>query len=320
VNRLLLGAIATLLAASLSGVQSSGLEDFEATLETVRELAGRHRYGEIVQLLDGLVAAAENSETRYILFAELGRAQFHLGDYTSADQALRQAVMIHPERIETALYLLATSYLLGDRNQAFTILREVVRSGARDLYLAVTLPGERSFLGDPEVWKILEQGSIPMHLEIDQRSIHGIRVGDTRAAVAAILQAPTRAATGSKLIARAGPYPIWSCSFSTEDRLTEVVLHTENLVKYTPYRLHIGDGDWRITPANALSAFGATADSSTDEVQNLDLIWRFPGLELVLTFGRPRPPRPPVLDDNVAMLRMVRLTAVESRDSDSMSP
>jgi tetratricopeptide (TPR) repeat protein len=309
-----------LLAASLSGVQPSDLEDFEATLDTVRELAGRHNYGEIIQLLEPLTAAARNDETRYILFAEIGRAHFHLGDYRSADRALRQAITIHPERIEPALYLLATSYLLGDRNQAFAILREVVRSGASDLYLAVTLPGERSFLGDPEVWSILEQGSIPMHLDIDQRSVHGIRIGDTRATVARILQAPARAATGSALNARAGPYPIWACSFSTDDRVTEVVLYTENLVKYTPFRLHIGDGDWRIAPADALSALGPPADSSTDEAQNLDLVWRYPGLELALTFGRPRPPRPPALDDEVAMLRMVRLTEVSSGDSDSISP
>jgi len=298
---------------------ASAPQDFQSKLDTVRELAQHHRYGDVIRLIEPLVATAENPEAQYILFAELGRANFHLGEYRAADRALRQAVLIHPERIETALYLQATSYILGDRKQALSILREVVRSGATDLYLAVTLPGERSFLADPEVWEILESASIPMRLDPEEGSIHGIRLGDGRADVARILRAPSRAAAAPTLTARAGPYLVWSCSFTVDDRLSELVLETENLVKYTPFRLHIGDGDWRISPADALLALGPPDDSVTDEANKLSLVWRLRDTELTMTFGRPRPPRPPVIDDAVAMLLAVRLARIDSDDSDSMN-
>ena len=62
---------------------------------------------------------------------------------------------LFPTRVESAIYLLATSYLLDDRDQAYEILRAILDSGARDLYLVMTLPGERRFAADPDVQAII---------------------------------------------------------------------------------------------------------------------------------------------------------------------
>ena len=127
----------TTLLGALLGVGAGG-DDFASALERAREAGISHRYAEVIEILTPF-NAVEDSETRYITAAEIGRAFYHLGRYREAHRAFREAVRLHPERAETAIYLEATSYLVGDTVQAYTILREILRSGARDLYLAVTL-------------------------------------------------------------------------------------------------------------------------------------------------------------------------------------
>lgn len=284
------------------------MSEFERTLENVEELGRRHRFQEIVELLHPLEGKTENRETQYIIAAELGRAYFHLGEYDKADQHLRSAVTLHPERVESALYLQATSYLLGDRTQSFAILDEVLRSGARDLYLAVTLPGERAFLGDPEVWRLLDRHAIPIDVDLSSGIVDGVRLGMDRKDVGAGLGVEETLEVRPVLSASAGPHTIWSYRFSDAGLLEEVFLYNENLAKYTPFRLHIGKLDWRTTPAEVTSLLGAPAITTTDEHSNVTMRWPLKALTATMVFGHPRPPRPPDVPDGVAMLRVLRLT------------
>ncbi len=303
-RRLLPAAVLILAAAPCAGQ----LEDFESTLERIESLARRHRYQEIIDLLDPLEESVDNSETRYIIAAELGRAYFHLAEYAAAHQRLRLAVTLHPERIESALYLQATSYILGDRAQALTILREVLRTGGRDLYLAVTLPGERQFLADPEVWQLLDEGSTPLVVDPGQGRAGDVILGSDRTSVARALHAPSAEPT-PQLTARAGPHPIWSYLFSEAGTLTDVVLYNENLAKYTRYRVQIGQLDWCATPADAAAALGPPAETVAGE--GVAMTWHLAGSSLQLVFGTPRPPRPPVLPERAAALLIVRLSTLD---------
>ncbi|MEJ2582280.1 MAG: STAS domain-containing protein [Acidobacteriota bacterium] len=85
-------------------------EDFEATLERARQAAVEHHYEEAIELLVPFRSVRE-PEIQYIVAAESGRAFFHLGRYQEAHSAFRQAVRLFPTRVESAIYLLATSYL-----------------------------------------------------------------------------------------------------------------------------------------------------------------------------------------------------------------
>ena len=199
----------TLLLLAVNGAAAA--QDFEAALEQARQLGQQHRYEEVIGLLthfDDL----EDPEAQYVVAAEIGRARFHLGDYGAANIALRNAVALRPQRVETALYLQATSYLIGDRDQAYAIFREIVASGATDLYLAVTLPGEKAFLADPAVWSILDELATPVVVDLDRGALLGIGLGRSQAEVETRFGAD-HAATGDTLTARAGPYLTWAFGF-----------------------------------------------------------------------------------------------------------
>jgi tetratricopeptide (TPR) repeat protein len=281
---------------------------FEQAISAARQAAARHRYGEVIELLSGLEDAANDPESRYIVAAELGRAYFHLGRYPEAHVRFREAASIHPDRAETALYLQASAYLVGDVDQALLVFRALLGSGARDLYLAVTLPGERRFLADERVWAILESRRISMGLDLEVGRVLGLKLGDPRSKVAATLGSSPSTAEGASLTAEAGPHLVWGFSFDDRDRLREVVIHVENLVKYTPYRLGFGASDWRTTPAELTAALGPTSATATDIDHVLVMSWERDDLAIWAAFGHPRAPRPPGLTPGVAMLRLIRLT------------
>jgi tetratricopeptide (TPR) repeat protein len=282
--------------------------DFESALERARQAGLDHRYSEVIEILTPF-NAMDDPETRYITAAEIGRAYFHLGRYREAHRAFREAVLLHPERVETAIYLEATSYLMGDSEQAYTILREILRSGARDLYLAVTLPGERQFMADPEVLEIIEEFAIILTVDVERARILGVSLGDSRDVAVERLDARSSDSNASALTASAGPALIWAFAFDTEQLLHEIVLHNENLFHYTPYRLQFDDGlDWRLTPAAAIAAWGAPSHIDTSRDGGMVAAWDFAGHRLTLDFGRPRSPKPPGIAEGAAILRMIQLT------------
>jgi tetratricopeptide (TPR) repeat protein len=290
------------------------LASFEERVEDAQEKAHRKRYQEVLDLLEPLENFPENQESQYIVAAELGRASFHLGQYQRAHERFRRAVSIFPDRVETALYLEATAYLLGDREQAFMILREVLRGGAQDLYLAVTLPGERQFLRDPEVWRLIEEFAVPMRFEIERGSVLGLELGQPRAEVEETLGV----AAGSQrvLTAEAGPHLIWGFAFSDQDLLNEITVHVENVVKYTPYRPVFDSTDWRATPAHFTASLGPPSRTFSDGEYVLVMSWQLSNVSFSAAFGHPRPPRPPGIAEGVAMLRMLRFESPTiSRDA-----
>jgi tetratricopeptide (TPR) repeat protein len=293
--------------------------DFAAALDRARDAAANHRYNEVIELLSPFNTDAD-PEARYITAAEIGRAYFHLGRYREAHRAFREAVRLHPERPETAVYLEATSYLMGDSEQAYTILREILKSGARDLYLAVTLPGERRFLADPKVHAIIDEFSIDLPIDIERARIFGVGLGDSRSNVVAKLDARSSDPQAPALTASAGPALIWAFVFDPEQQLSEILLQTENLYRYTPFRLRFEDSlDWSLTPAAAIASWGPPSRTRDSQEDGITVSWDFPGHRLTLDFGRPRPPGPLGLPKGAAMLRTVQLTRQISDLADRMT-
>jgi tetratricopeptide (TPR) repeat protein len=294
-----------MLAAVSLWAQSPELDE---AFQQAGDLAARHRYAEVLELLLPLAAAVEDPEATYRLNAELGRAHFHLGQYQEADERFRKAVTVHPDRIETALYLQASSYLLGNTEQAMMVFREVVRSGASDLYQAVTLPGERAFLADPEVWSILDAHARSVRLDTAEGAFQSVHLGQTRQQAEVTLGTGGADTESSTLAARAGPKMVWAVTFDDADAVAEIIIDAEHMLKYTPYRLEVDDGvTWRSTPADAVARLGPPDITASDELGNLLFSWTRDQVTLALEFGQPDPPRPPVLSDDAAMLRLVRL-------------
>lgn len=282
--------------------------DFESALGRAREAGLAHRYEEVIEILAPFNAVGD-PEVRYITAAEIGRAYFHLGRYGEAHRAFREAVRLHPERVESAIYLEATSYLMGDSDQAYAILREILKSGARDLYLAVTLPGERQFLADPEVHEIIDEFAVAMTVDVERARLLGVGLGDSRDAAVEALEARSSDPTAPTLTASAGPALIWAFAFDAEQQLHEIVLQADNLYRYTPYRLQFGKGmDWRLTPAAAIAAWGEPSDIASTRDDGIVATWDYPGHRLTLDFGRPRAPQPPGVPEGAAVLRAIRLT------------
>jgi len=294
---------------------SGKAQEIEDALARSREAAENHRYAEVIELMTPFNSAAD-SEDRYIAAAEIGRAYFHLGQYLPAHRAFETAVRLHPDRVETALYLEATSYLLGDTEQALAIFEEVLRSGGHDLYLAVTLPGERQFLSDPGVLALLEEYAQPLEVDLENGSLLGVKLGEDRAQVAQALSSRSSDPSKQALTASAGPVLIWAFTFDPEQRLDEVVVVAEALYRYTPYRLQLSNGlDWRATPATAVAKLGPPERTETGKETSLTMTWNLPGLVLTLEFGQPLPPRPPWSPEGTATLRSLRLQRTDSKTS-----
>ena len=312
----------TLLLASIFTTVSTGSiagNDFAAALERAREAGIKHRYAEVIEILTPFNADTE-PENRYITAAEIGRAYFHLGRYSEAHRAFREAVRLHPERAETAIYLEATSYLLGESEQAYAILREVLKSGARDLYLAVTLPGERRFLADPQVREIIEEFSIDLPVDVEGARVLGAGLGDNRSDAVDGLDAQSSDPQAPALTASAGPAMIWAFTFDSENQLDEILIQAENLFRYTPYRLKFnGKLDWSVTPAAAIASWGPPIHTGASKDDGIVVSWDFPGHQLALEFGRPRAPRPAGKSDGAAMLRSVHLKKQLTAPADRMT-
>jgi tetratricopeptide (TPR) repeat protein len=295
-------------------------DDFESVLDRARTAARGHRYAEAIEILTPY-SSSDDLEIRYVVAAEIGRAHFHLGRYEAANRAFREAVTIHPERPETAIYLEATSYLTGDTNQAFLIFEELLRSGAADLYLAVTLPGSRRFLAEPEVRELLHEYAIPLPVDEETASALGVGLGLERRVVLDRLGASLEDAASNSLTAEAGPAVIWAFAFDDQQRLSEIVLHAGHLLDFTPYRLRFSAGvNWSATPASAVAAWGPPAASRSGPEDRLTMSWAFADHDLVVEFGPPEAFRPADLPEGAAMVRIVSLRRRAATCPDRIEP
>lgn len=105
--------------------------------------------------------------------------------------------------------------------------------------------------------------------------------------------------------------------------MIEAVLYNENLAKYTPYRLEMGRLTWRTNPAEVVAVLGPPHETEPIKDQGVTMAWHRSDHTLVLVFGYPRPPSPPELPPETAMLLAVRLTGRADGghvNSDSMEP
>ena len=162
--------------------------DFDTALAQARETAQRHRYEETIEVLLPF-SSSDDPEIRYIAAAEIGRAYFHLGRYEPANRAFREAVALHPERVETAHTSRPRRTSRETRSRP-SYFEDHLRGGARDLYLAVTLPGTRRFLAEPEVQAILARHAVPFEVDVREAVSMGVRLGDSHDAVVKRLGAP----------------------------------------------------------------------------------------------------------------------------------
>lgn len=305
----------TLILSCLLSVVPLWAQDLESALEQVSSLVTEHRFSEVIDILAPF-ADIEDPEARYAVVAETGRAYFHLGDYRSANAAFKEAVSLRPRRAETALYLMATSYLVGDRDLAHSIFREILSSGATDLYLAITLPGERNFLSDPVVTQLLGEFTVPLNANIDRGSVLEVELGQPRTEVETRLGAES-GADGTALTARAGPYLTWVFGYDESDSLAQIMLYNEHLVRYTPYRLDLGSSvDWRATPETATANFGAPASTTRDGEDIVVMVWNRGGVRMTLEFAPPRQPIPSGLSSDRPCLRVVRLERLPPQPGD----
>jgi hypothetical protein len=278
-----------------------------AALDRCPELVAQHRFAEVASLLSPFEGAELPPELGFAVAVELGRARFHTGDYAGADRSFRAAVRVHPEQVEPALYLQATSYLLGREEQAFAIFRAILASGAHDLHLAVSLPGESRFLAEPEVWRALAAAARPLPVGVRTGTAFGVALGEPRATVVAALGAGADTADAPAITSHAGPHSLWALAFAADGRLAEVVVDAENVVRYTPLRLALDGGlDWRSSPASCVAVLGPPADERPT-ADGRQLSWRGDGHTATLAFGPSRQPAPPGLEDPAAMLKLVRL-------------
>jgi len=291
-----------MLSATVLAAQSPGATPEEA-LATARELAEVHRYRDALLILEPLVTDDLRNEISWEITAEAGRAAFHQGQYRKADTLFRRVVQARPIVVEPALYLEATSYLLGDHRPAFSIFEAILRSGARDLYLAVTLPGEKRFLAEGEVQDLLKKYAVPLKVQPASATIQGVRLGQQRTEISSGLGVPAAPTKTSTLVARAGPLLTWIFSFDDDDLLTQIVLDADHLHRYTPYTLDLAGGiSWTSTPLSCIQLLGQANTTSTTDDDALIMTWVFPKTYLDLVFSRPASSA-----EEVATLEMIRM-------------
>ena len=271
----------------IAGADSGFAEEFASALDRAREAANRRQYERVIEILTPYNNLTD-PETEYVVAAEIGRAHFHLGRYDTAYRAFRTAVRIHPERVETAIFLEAAAYLVGNTGQAYLIFQELVTGGARDLYLAVTLPGARKFLVEPKVVEILHENAVALPVDAARGSVFDLRFGGSRRDVANALGAPFGESSARSMTAQAGPAVIWEFVFDFQNRLIEVVLQVEHLELYTPYRLELG-GSTRLqtTPAALVAVLGSPHRTDPKDDGTIVMEWLFEGHKALATFGRP---------------------------------
>jgi len=274
----------------------------EETLERARSLAADNRFSEALATLEPLIRDDLSDEISWEIAAEAGRAAFHQGKYRRADEILRRVVQARPVVVEPVLYLEATSYVLGDHRQAFSIFEAVLQSRAQDLYLAVTLAGEKRFLAEPEVQELLQRYAQPLVIRPELATVHGVRLGQGRQQIAQ-RQGIESSGGGSSLIVHAGPLMTWILSFDNQELLEEVVLDAGHLNRYTPFTLDLSEGvSWTSTPIVCIGSLGTPQRTSATDDGALILTWDYPESSLDLVFSRPDAD-----DEGAAILEMIRM-------------
>jgi len=311
--------VLSLLSSSVSGigVPPHSVLNARTALEKAREAAEAMDYSTAYEILGPFLGGDCKEALDWEINAEAGRAAFSLGNLEEARVLLRKVVTARPSRPAPAIYLEATSYILGDQKQAMAIFEALLQAGTQDLYLPVTLPGEQRFLADPEVCRLLKQYALPLRIRPETGEILNIHLSQGKREIEAILGlAPTKEEV---LAARAGPKLIWLFSFDHLGMLKEAILHADNLAKYSPYDLQLippgKDGEthvigWHDSPSSIIDRMGPPSSRFREADGALRLRWDFLENQLDLIFtGSPRdnPAR-----GHLVLIRLFRLDLAHS--------
>ncbi len=303
---------ATLVALALAPVGTAGdgavADEHGDAVKRAETLAARHRYLEVVELLEPVVGDGTGVPAAPEAAYALGRAYFHLGRYRQAYDALKRAAEVRPSSTEGLEYLEASAYLLDRRKEALTLFERILASGRTDLVLALTLPGERAFLRDPEAWQILTRYARAFDVSLVHGTVMGVALGASRSEVEGRLKDVPR-----QLDDPDGTTALKVVQLDWDDggRLAGLVVSAEELLRYTPFRLNLDHGlGWRSAPDDAVEHYGAPASFVPEADGGVRMTWRFPGWSGTLSFGPPRPPRPAPIEDGRALLRRVELRRV----------
>lgn len=259
-------------------------------LEAARLSAQAQDFENALEVLIPFLGGDLSDPINWEITAEAGRDAFSLGRLEQAREYLRRAVRARPTVAESAIYLEATSYLLGDRKQTLTIFEALLQAQLPDLYLAVTLPGETRFLADPDVRKLLKRYALPLDINPESGSFLDLHLGQARDEVIATLGLPP--SKQQVLMARAGPELIWIFSFDSLGTLKEAVFQADKLQRYTPYELRIKapgtSGDtltgWHFSPRQFDKLLGGKARHSREPDGALKYQWNFAHSVLDLVF------------------------------------
>ncbi len=206
------------------------------------------------------------------------------------------------------MYREAAAWVTGRRSEALELFDGILRSGVKNLFPAVTLPGERQFLADPETWAILFKHAIPLEADLEQGTFAGIGLGSSRADVARVFHL---GATGSErpvLQARAGPRILWAFSFDRAGRVSQILIDTQNVLRYSPYTVALDPAhDWKTTAAAAMALLGPPRTTHTEKDGGLVLRWSYDDHFAELEFGPSAAPAPPEIPSGAAIFRMIRM-------------
>jgi len=216
-------AVVLAVGSTLAGQPAGAEEARTAVLDRAGELAEHHRYQEVVELLEPVLDSPEGALEASAVAFELGRAYFHLGRYDRAYAAFSRVQ--DPDHFEGGVvlpYLEASAYLLERKEEALTILERLLASGRTDLELAVTLPGERAFLQDPDVWRLLDRYARGLDVSVVGGTVMGISLGDPRPQAEPVFgEIPTRLDGGDS----AAPRTVFEPSWDDTNHLVGIRLH-----------------------------------------------------------------------------------------------
>jgi len=285
-----LTALALSLSTSTVPAAQKPPQDPAKGLQEARQALEAHEFEQAFKILEPFLDGDLSTPVKWEITAEAGRAAFSMGQLEEARKLLRLAVAARPGVAETAVYLEATSYLLGDRKQALMIFEALLKSRVPDLYLAVTLPGEVRFLADPDVRALMTRYAMPLDIRPDTGEFLGLHLGQSRAEVSAELGLPP--SKDSVLLARAGPELIWVFSFDELGMLQEAAFHADHLQRYTAYDLKLQLAGsptkqslgWTTHPQDAINLLGQPESRSRDLDGALKLQWSYVTSKLELIF------------------------------------
>ncbi len=302
----LLAGVALLAASHLTLAGDPGA----VPLDRAAKLLEHHRYQQVITLLEPYAGREDlDPTTRFWISANLGVSCFHLARYERAYRLIRSAADIKPRNAQMAIYREAAAWVTGRRDEALQIFEGILASGARNLFPAVTLPGERQFFSDPRTWSILLKHAIPLEANVKAGTFAGIGLGSSRKDVARIFHLGHAGGTRPVLEARAGPRVLWAFSFDAAGRVREILIDAQNVLRYSPYTIALDrTHDWTTTAAGAIGLLGKPAVTHPEKNHGLVLRWNETDHFSELEFGPPEDPPPPMIPQGTAMLRMIRMS------------